>query len=122
MFKRIAEVMYFVPNRYEAARWYSSLFENEIFFLENPDHFFIRVGNQEVWFHQADHKVPSGAAGCVAYWQVGDFDEAVERAVRLGAEMYRGPLDREDGTFMCQVKDPFGNLVGLVGPKRLSSG
>jgi uncharacterized protein len=54
--------------------------------LKNPEHFFIRVGNQEVWFHQSDYKVPSGAAGHVAYWQVADFDfdYGEERFVTFG--------------------------------------
>jgi len=62
--------------------------------------------------------MPAGAAGQVAYWQVEYFDDALERAKHQGAELYRGPLKREeDGQYMCQVKDPFGNLIGLVGPK-----
>ena len=36
--------------------------------------------------------------------------------ISLGAVLYRGPRDREDGTYMCQVKDPYGNLIGFVGP------
>jgi uncharacterized protein len=42
--------------------------------LENPEHFFIRVGNQDIWFHMADNKMPAGTAGQVAYWHVIDFN------------------------------------------------
>ena len=118
MFKYVSEVMYFVADRRAAADWYSKLFDLEITWLENPEHFFIRVGAQDLWFHQADDKVPSGAAGHVAYWQVIDFDAALARATQLGATLYRGPLDREDGTYMCQVKDLDGNLIGLIGSKQ----
>ncbi|MBD2189968.1 glyoxalase [Pseudanabaena sp. FACHB-723] len=117
MFKYIAEVMYFVSDRRVAAAWYSKLFDTEITCLEDPEHFFIRIGNQDVWFHDADIKVPSGAAGHVAYWQVTDFDAVLELAIKLGAQLYRGPLDREDGTYMCQVKDLDGNLIGFIGPR-----
>ncbi|HET7090661.1 MAG TPA: VOC family protein [Anaerolineae bacterium] len=61
--------------------------------------------------------MPAGAAGQVAYWHVEDFDAALERAENLGAVLYRGPLRRLDGQYMCQVKDPFGNLIGLIGPR-----
>jgi uncharacterized protein len=118
MFKHISEIMYFVCDRHAAAEWYSKLFGIKITWLENPEHFFIRVGDQEVWFHQSDSKVPSGAAGHVAYWQVVDFDAVLERATQLGAKLYRGPLDRQDGSYMCQVQDPDGNLIGLIGPRR----
>ena len=122
MFIGISEIMYFVPNRLEAAHWYAKLFGTNIIFLDNPDYFFLRVGGQEVWFHVADKKTPNGAAGQVAYWQVLDFESVMLYAQELGAELYRGPLDRKDGTFMCQVKDPYGNLIGIFGPKPATSG
>jgi uncharacterized protein len=115
MFDCVSEIMYFVSDRRAAAAWYSSFFGIEITWLENSEHFFIRVGNQDVWFHQADSKVPAGAAGHVAYWQVEDFDAVLEHAIQLGAKLYRGPLDRQDGSYMCQVKDLDGNLIGLIG-------
>ncbi|MGB7415416.1 MAG: VOC family protein [Thermosynechococcaceae cyanobacterium] len=118
LFQNIAEVIYFVSDRRAAAEWYSSLLGVEITELEDANHFFIRAGDQDIWFHQADRKVPSGAAGHVAYWQVTDFDAVLDRATRLGATLYRGPLDRQDGSYMCQVKDPDGNLIGFIGPRQ----
>jgi uncharacterized protein len=117
MFKGVVEIMYFVPNRREAANWYAHLLGTTITYLDIRDYFFIRVGLQEIWFHEADNKMPAGAAGQVAYWQVEIFDTALEKAKHLGAELYRGPLKRIDGQYMCQVRDPFGNLFGLIGPK-----
>ncbi len=34
----------------------------------------------------------------------------------LGAKLYRGPLDIEDNQVICQLMDPFGNLIGLRAP------
>jgi predicted enzyme related to lactoylglutathione lyase len=117
MFKGIVELMYFVPDRHQAAEWYARLFEAEITYLESmPEAFFIQAGPHEIWFHTADAKVAAGTAGQVAYWEVADFDAALTRAQALGGELYRGPLYRPDELYMCQVKDPFGNLIGLVGP------
>jgi predicted enzyme related to lactoylglutathione lyase len=118
MIPRLVEILYFVPDRMEAARWYADLFGSHISYLDDQDHFFIRVGSQEIWFHQADEKCPAGAAGQVAYWLVDDIDAMLGRALKRGATLYRGPLERLDGGFMCQVRDPFGNLAGFVGPRR----
>ncbi|MEZ8336060.1 glyoxalase/bleomycin resistance/dioxygenase family protein, partial [Vibrio splendidus] len=32
---------------------------------------------------------------------------------------YRGPMAIENGLFMCQIEDPFGNLIGLRGATTL---
>ena len=110
--------MYFVTDPREAAAWYSQLFGRPMASSDDPDDVFIHIATHEVWFHQADSKVSAGAAGQVAYWRVDDFDATLAKAQKMGAVLYRGPLDRNDGFFMCQVKDPFGNLLGLIGPRK----
>ncbi len=122
MFRGVTEVMYFVSDRRAAADWYSRLLNLPISCLEEPEHFFLRVGEQDIWFHQADSKSPSGTGGQVAYWQVDDFAAVLTHAQQLGAVLHRGPLDRNDGYFMCQMKDPFGNAFGLIGPEPQDQG
>ena len=34
---------------------------------------------------------------------------------RAGAKLYRGPLVIGNGEAICQMSDPFGNLLGLIG-------
>ena len=53
----VIEVLYFVPDRRKAAIWYSDVLEAEISRMDDPEHFFIRVGDQAIWLHQADEKV-----------------------------------------------------------------
>jgi predicted enzyme related to lactoylglutathione lyase len=67
-------------------------------------------------FVPADEKVAAGAAGSVVYWQVAHFDAALAHALNQGATLYRGPMPIEAGQAMCQVRDPWGNCVGLRGP------
>jgi predicted enzyme related to lactoylglutathione lyase len=113
----IIELMYFVEEPRRAVEWYAGFFEVPIGIADDPQWFFLPVGAVEIWFHRADSKVAAGTAGQVAYWEVADFDHMLGKATGLGAILYRGPLDRGDGKFMCQVQDPFGNLIGLVGPR-----
>ncbi len=63
----------------------------------------------------ADKKVSSGPSGSVVYWHVPDFDLTLAHFKALGAPLYRGPGDIEDGQRMCQVQDPWGNCIGLRG-------
>ncbi|UGA39846.1 hypothetical protein JOS77_10850 [Chromobacterium haemolyticum] len=65
---------------------------------------------------QADAKVGSGAAGSVVYWRSGDLDADILRLTGLGAALYRGPLAIEKQQGICQLRDPWGNCIGLRGP------
>lgn len=64
----------------------------------------------------ADEKVGSGKFGSVTYWEVEDLESEISRFKDLGSLVYRGPMSIEFGLGMCQVTDPFGNLIGLRGP------
>lgn len=67
----------------------------------------------------ADAKLPSGAAGSVVYWWVDDLRAALRRFESMGSSpAYRGPMAIEAGLGMAQVRDPWGNCVGLRGPFR----
>lgn len=76
----------------------------------------LRIGDFVIEVVRSDEKVPGGKAGTVLYWAVGDLLKAVERFQQLGAEVYRSPMAIENGIGICQVTDPFGNLIGLRGP------
>ncbi len=74
-----------------------------------------RIGVSALCLHPADSKSPLTTGGSVGYWRVTHFKKSLDHFISLGAELYRGPLDIGDGTFICQVKDPFGNVIGLTG-------
>jgi len=63
----------------------------------------------------ADDKVAAGAAGSVVYWTTADFDATLAHLLACGATLYRGPGEIERGQRMCQVRDPWGNCIGLRG-------
>jgi len=63
----------------------------------------------------ADDKVANGKSGSVLYWSVANLDITLDRFLDHGAKLYRGPMLIENGLAMCQIEDPFGNLIGLRG-------
>ena len=74
------------------------------------------VGEAFIEIVPADGKVASGAAGSVVYWRVPQFESALSHFQSVGATLYRGPMSIEDGQRICQVRDPWGNCIGLRGP------
>jgi predicted enzyme related to lactoylglutathione lyase len=104
------------PN---AARlWYQAAFPEAVVVDSIPGLEALCLGDIQLEFVCADAKVASGPAGTVAYWQVPEFDSALAALESLGARLYRGPLNVENGITMCQVRDPWGNCIGITGPKR----
>lgn len=113
----IAAVMLHVGDVPAALAWYQGVFPQAVpLDLGVPGVACLQIGGSRMEFVPADEKVAAGAAGSVVYWQVADFDAALAHAQHHGATLYRGPMGIEAGQAMCQVRDPWGNCVGLRGP------
>ena len=107
-------VVMFVPAVRAAAEWYSSALGLPIACLD--DNFgYIKIGASQLCFHIADIKADAGHGGQVAYWRVSSLADTCARLERAGATLFRGPLVIGNGEAICQMSDPFGNLLGLVG-------
>jgi catechol 2,3-dioxygenase-like lactoylglutathione lyase family enzyme len=107
-------VVMFVPTVRAAAEWYSSALELPIAGLD--DNFgCINVGSSQLCFHVADEKANAGHRGQVAYWRVSSLTQTCAQLERARATLYRGPLVMGNGEAICQMSDPFGNLIGLIG-------
>ncbi|MEZ0307932.1 MAG: VOC family protein [Ramlibacter sp.] len=117
MISAIAAVFVHVPDVESALSWYQSAFPGaERKRLDAFEFEYLNVGGINLEIVPSDEKVPSGAAGSVVYWRVPDFEAALAHFESLGAKLYRGPMDIEEGQRMCQVRDPWGNCIGLRGP------
>ena len=106
----------FVVDEPEMARgWYARLFAVEIKTLSEFAFEYLEIGGFVVEFLQSDERSQPGIRGQVGYWSVPHFDRFVGRALQMGASVYRGPIDIEQGRKMAQLSDPFGNLLGVRG-------
>lgn len=109
-------IMVHVLDRAAGLVWYRQAFpEATLERIEEFDFDYLQVGEVRIEVVAADAKVGSGAAGTVVYWHVDDFDLRIEHLLGCGAVLYRGPIHIEDGERMCQVRDPWGNCIGIRG-------
>lgn len=112
----IAGVLIHVADVPTALDWYQRVFpQAEGIMLGDPAFTCLRLGGVQIELVPADEKVTSSPAGSVVYWQVADFEAALRHLESVGATRYRGPMTIEDGLQMCQVRDPWGNCIGLRG-------
>jgi predicted enzyme related to lactoylglutathione lyase len=117
-FHPIAAVLVYVPDCQAGLDWYQAAFlRAKRVRLESEDFECLEIDGIHLEIVPSDEKVSSGAAGTVVYWRVANLNAALEHFKGLGASLYRGPMEIENGLCMCQVRDPWGNCIGLRGPR-----
>lgn len=111
----VAAVLVHVSDPEGARAWYGRAFpEAQPLTLEDGFEL-LQLQGTNIEIVPADEKVQSGPAGTVVYWRVENFDQALAHLKALGAALYRGPMNIEGGLRMCQVRDPWGNCIGIRG-------
>ncbi|SHO56871.1 glyoxalase/bleomycin resistance/dioxygenase family protein [Vibrio quintilis] len=111
-----AAVLIHVPDVSAGLAWYQRAFpQADLVLLPEFDFTVLDLNGFAIEIVQADEKVGSGKKGTVLYWSVDNLSESLAFFQSLGATLYRGPLEIENGLVMCQLEDPFGNLIGLRG-------
>jgi predicted enzyme related to lactoylglutathione lyase len=112
----VSAVLVHVPDMTQGLDWYRRAFPRAVLTVSQPSGFqFLQIGQTQLEIVLSDKKVASGAAGTVVYWWTEDFAGSLDHFVKLGAILYRGPLRIDGDLIMCQVRDPWGNCIGLRG-------
>lgn len=108
-------VYLFTPDVHASKDWYQTVLGvDPVVDLDNYVEF--RPGGHcGLCFHPADVKSPLTTGGSVGYWRVLNFKATVAHFQKHGAKIYRGPLEIGNGDTICQMLDPIGNVIGLVG-------
>lgn len=115
-FHPIATVLVHVSDVKAGIAWYQLAFPAAVLtYIEEFNFDFLDIGGIQLEIVPSDEKVSSGACGSVVYWQVSDFGIALLHMQNIGAKLYRGPMEIENGQTICQVQDPWGNCIGLRG-------
>ncbi|RSD31682.1 VOC family protein [Vibrio pectenicida] len=115
MHKPVALLVH-VPDVSQGFKWYQKAFPfASSRYLPEFDFTVLDIEGFSLELVQADDKVPSGKSGIVLYWSVENLRESMDFLHSIGATLYRGPMEIKGGISICQMEDPFGNLIGLRG-------
>lgn len=112
-FLGLRTAIYAVADLAAARAWYSEVLERAPYFDEE---FYVgyNVGGFELGLvPEPDAPVERDAAG-VAFWGVSDAEAAYQRLLALGASDHEPVQDVGEGVKIGAVRDPFGNVVGVV--------
>lgn len=106
--------IYKVNNIKEATAWYSKAFETNPYFNE-PFYVGFNIGGFELGLQpkEEDNAINKGD-NVVAYWGVDDINTTYEKLITLGATDNEKPYNVGENIMTATVKDPFGNIIGLI--------
>jgi predicted enzyme related to lactoylglutathione lyase len=105
--------IYHVNDLDAAKQWYSELLGMQPYFDE-PFYVGFEVGGYELGLNPDTSKVKPGAGGTLLYWGVANADSAFARLIELGAAVVEPVADVGGGIRHAIVRDPFGNLFGVM--------
>lgn len=106
-------VIYKVPDLAVAKAWYQQLTGVAPYFDE-PFYVGFNVGGYELGLDPDLSDSTPGAGGATAYWGVRDLAIMLERLAAGGIEIASPLRDVGEGIRVATIRDPFGNLVGLI--------
>ncbi len=99
-------VIYHVHDLGGATQWWAKAIGHAPYFNE-PFYVGFNVGGYELGL------LPDGE-GVATYWGTADIDAEFDRMIALGAAADDPVKDVGEGIRVATVRDPFGNLIGLI--------
>ena len=104
---------YKVGDLNKAKAWYTKAFETAPYFDE-PFYVGFNIGGYELGLQPEEHPSTEKAESVLTYWGVENIEEEYQRLIDLGATEHEQPTNVGGPIIVASVKDPWGNIVGLI--------
>ncbi|MFN8415674.1 MAG: VOC family protein [Cytophagaceae bacterium] len=105
--------IYRVADITAAKKWYTQAFETEPYFDE-PFYVGFNIAGYELGLQPEVHPTTDKPDSVETYWGVEDINSEYQRFISLGATEYDTPREVGGGIVVAKVKDPWGNVIGLI--------
>lgn len=105
--------IYKVGDIQKATEWYAKAFETAPYFNE-PFYVGFNIKGYELGLQPEEEPTTDKVESVVAYWGVEDIQATFDRLIGLGAVENEKPYNVGDELMTATVKDPFGNIIGLI--------
>ncbi len=103
-------VIYAAPDLARAKSWYAQALGIEPYF-DQPFYVGFNVGGYELGL---DPNLQLEGGSTIPYWGVDNIEVSVQHFLKLGASQQTQIQHVGDGIHVATLKDPFGNVVGLI--------
>jgi lactoylglutathione lyase len=113
MFLGLRTAIYHVDDIEKARAWYSEVLGTQPYF-DQPFYVGFNVAGYELGLHPGESASAGKADGAVTYWGVDNAAATYQRLLDLGATKHEALQDVGGGIKVATVKDPFGNVFGVI--------
>jgi predicted enzyme related to lactoylglutathione lyase len=105
--------IYKVADIQKATEWYAKAFETDPYFNE-PYYVGFNIKGYELGLQPEEIPTINKSETVISYWGVANIQEDYDRLIALGATENEKPYNVGDEIITATVKDPFGNVIGLI--------
>lgn len=105
--------VYKVNDLSAAKDWYSEVFQTKPYFDE-PFHVGYNIGGYELGLQPDEVSATEKTGNVLIYWGVDNIEEEFNRFIKAGASMHEEPTNVGGEIIIGSVKDPWGNVIGLI--------
>lgn len=105
--------VYKVQDLTKAKEWYITAFQTQPYFDE-PFYVGFNISGYELGLLPEEKPVADKTDNTISYWGVKDIHKEYKRIIELGAREHEKPTNYGEELMIASVKDPWGNVVGLI--------
>lgn len=105
--------IYKVADIDKARDWYAKAFETEAYFNE-PYYVGFNIKGYELGLQPEEETPAEKPESVVSLWGVEDIEKEYQRLLDLGATENEKPFNVGGELMTATVKDPWGNVIGLI--------
>lgn len=105
--------IYKVSDLAKATIWYTKAFGITPYFNE-PFYVGFNIGGYELGLQPEDDSEVSKSENVLTYWGVDDIEGVYSRLIEQGATSHEVPTNVGGELMVATVKDPWGNLIGVI--------
>jgi predicted enzyme related to lactoylglutathione lyase len=105
--------IYHVGDIVKAKEWYTKAFQTEPYF-DQPFYVGYNIGGFELGLQPEETPTTEKAISVVSYWGTEDVHTEYKRWIDLGGTVNEAPQNVGGDIIVASVKDPWGNVLGLI--------
>jgi len=97
----------------EAKKWYAKVFQISPYFDE---YFYVgfNIGGYELGLLPEEDPSSPKTDNVISYWGVDDINKTYSHLIKLGAVPHEQPTNVGGKLWVASVKDPWGNVIGII--------